>query len=148
MKPSWARRVRDVDLIWLRNRTATHTAFYDELVRELFPESYMTEQDKRNEEFYQELMQDDLYARYASNYLPHWADARLNGVPEQYAQLETRDGRKMGNGVVTDIINWQTGDGEVIPVYVVLTDFGNYVPIAEPDLDRYFFPPRWRMNFR
>lgn len=46
----------------------------------------MTEQDKRNEEFYQELMQDDLYARYASNYLPHWADARLNGVPEQYAQ--------------------------------------------------------------
>lgn len=108
----------------------------------------MTEQDKRNEEFYQELMQETLYARYPSNYLPHWADARLNGDPERYAQLETRDGRKMGNGVVTSIINWQTDDDMVIPVYVVLTDFGNYVPIAEQDLERYFFPPRWRMSFR
>ncbi|WP_175651587.1 hypothetical protein [Pseudomonas sp. Marseille-P9899] len=58
----------------------------------------MTEQDKRNAE--------DLYALYHERYLPPWADARLNGVPEQYAQLETRDGRKMGNGIVTVASNW------------------------------------------
>ncbi len=106
----------------------------------------MTEQDKRNEEFYKELIEEDLYALYAASYVPHWAEKRLHGVAEQYAQLETRDGRKMGNGIITSVINWNVSEGEVIPVYVVLTDFGNYVPIAAPDLDRYFFPPRWKMK--
>lgn len=36
----------------------------------------------------------------AERLLPHWADKRLNGEYELYAQLATKVGKRAGNGVI------------------------------------------------
>lgn len=77
--------------------------------------------------------------------LPHWADKHVVGKLELYVQLSTRDGRRFGNGVIVQIHNENYGGVEMM-FYVILTDFGNQVVLIEKEIEKYFFPPEWRMR--
>lgn len=77
--------------------------------------------------------------------LPHWADKHVAGKLERYVQLSTRDGRRFGNGIIVQVHIEHYGVEEVV-FYVILTDFGNRVVLVEKDIERYFFPPEWRMH--
>lgn len=77
--------------------------------------------------------------------LPHWADKNLHGEVELYAQLQTRDGRRFGNGIVIEVIE----AAEHFPTdtyYVILSDFGNKMMLSAERLAAQFYPPLFRMN--
>lgn len=77
--------------------------------------------------------------------LPHWADKNLHGEVELYAQLQTRDGRRFGNGIVVEVIE----ASESFPAstyYVVLSDFGNRLMLSADRLAEQFYPPIFRMK--
>ena len=79
-----------------------------------------------------------------AQWLPHWADAKLDGEWVQFAQLQTKDGRRMGNGIIlsTEEVVWS---GVPVTLYVVLTDFGTTVRMTINELAWFFHPPEWRM---
>lgn len=77
--------------------------------------------------------------------IPYWASARLNGEWVQYAQLQTRDGRRMGNAVIL-AVETLTYDGEPIDLHLIITDFGNTLSLTERELEHQFFPPKWQMK--
>lgn len=87
---------------------------------------------------------EDLEALIAS-WLPDWADKKLTGEWVQYAQLATRDGRRMGNAVIlaVDTVVW--GDTPV-ELHLIITDFGNTLRMTEGELATQFYPPIWRMR--
>lgn len=81
--------------------------------------------------------------RYYS--LPSWADAKLNGEWVQFAQLQTKDGRRMGNAVVLAVDKEMWGDKEV-ELHTIITDFGNVLRLTEGELETQFHPPKWKMR--
>jgi hypothetical protein len=78
-------------------------------------------------------------------YLPHWASASLEGEWVQFAQLATRDGRKMGNAVIlaVDTVKW--GD-KLVDLYTIFTDFGNVLRLTEEELAVQFYAPKWQVK--
>lgn len=84
---------------------------------------------------------DDLFPPY----LPDWADAKLDGEWVQYAQLQTKDGRRMGNAVIIsgEEVVW---DGRPVALFTILTDFGTKCRLIESELAWLFHPPQWRMK--
>ncbi|MDX9668667.1 hypothetical protein [Pseudomonas sp. P8_250] len=78
-------------------------------------------------------------------YLPSWADARLEGEWVQFAQLQTKDGRRMGNAVILAVDTEVWGDKEV-ELHTIITDFGNVLRLTERELEEQFFPPKWKMR--
>lgn len=78
-------------------------------------------------------------------YLPHWADSKVKGEWVQFAQLQTKDGRRMGNAVIlaVDTVVW--GDTPV-ELHTIITDFGNVLRLTEGELVSQFHPPKWRMR--
>ena len=110
-------------------------------------EEELQEQDRRNEEFLEDLL---------AEYLPHWADKKLDGELELYAQLQTKDGRVMGNGIIINILEADRLPyflRDIAPIYVVLTDFGHTVRMTVGELLNQYHPTVYRMkesrvNFR
>lgn len=103
-------------------------------------EQELQEQDRRNEEFL-----DDLLAEY----LPHWADKKLDGELELYAQLQTLDGRKMGNAIIIDILEDDRLPfylKDIGPIYVILTDFGHTIRLTQKEVAHYYHPTVYRMK--
>lgn len=85
---------------------------------------------------------EEMVRRY---YLPHWASDSLDGEWVQYAQISTRDGRRMGNAVIlaVDTVKW--GDTKV-DLHTIITDFGNVLRLTEGELAEHFHPPKWKMR--
>jgi len=79
--------------------------------------------------------------------LPEWADFELlsgtDGYQCQYAQLLTRDGRRMGNAVITDFSVAKHGLGTLAHV---VTDMGNTMRMTRSELEECFYPPRYIMK--
>lgn len=74
--------------------------------------------------------------------LPQWATGLANGKVQPGAQLRTRDGRMMGNAVVT---------GERVSRYgkefwPICTDAGSTVFLTDREVDELFWPPEWIMD--
>ena len=63
----------------------------------------------------------------------------------QFAQLQTRDGRRMGNAVIlaVDVEQWEDN---LVDLYTIITDFGNVLRLTEDGLETYFHPPKWKMR--
>ena len=87
-------------------------------------------------------MLNEMLCRY---YLPSWASDQLDGEWVQFAQLQTKDGRRMGNAVIlaVDTVKW--GDAEV-ELHTIITDFGNVLRLTEGELETQFHPPKWKMK--
>ena len=81
----------------------------------------------------------------AALWLPDWADKALTGEWVQYAQLQTRDGRRMGNAIilVVDVVVW---DDQPVDLHTIMTDFGTIVRLTEGELQGLYHPPQWRMR--
>lgn len=77
--------------------------------------------------------------------LPDWAGSKLDGEWVQYAQLQTKDGRRMGNAVIlaVDVVFW---DDKPVDLHMIMTDFGTIVRMTESELAWQFHPPQWRMQ--
>ena len=74
--------------------------------------------------------------------LPPWAVRKSNGTyMELYAQLPTRDGRKIGNAVIVAIES-----SAFAIIATVKTDIGNSVRMVEKELEEYFHPPKYIMD--
>jgi len=78
-------------------------------------------------------------------YLPHWASDSLDGEWVQYAQLSTKDGRRMGNAVILSVDTVKWGEAEV-DVHTIITDFGNVLRLTEGELATQFHPPKWKVR--
>lgn len=65
--------------------------------------------------------------------LPYWAESKLRGEWVQFAQLQTRDGRRMGNAVIlaVETVEW---DGQPVELHTIITDFGNVLKLTEREL--------------
>ena len=50
---------------------------------------------------------------------PYWAECELDGEWVQFAQLQTRDGRRMGNAVILALreVEW---DGEPVELHTII----------------------------
>lgn len=84
-----------------------------------------------------------------AEHLPSWADKKLEGEYEQYAQLQTRDGRAMGNAVICYVLTEEMLPDymkDMAPIYGVTTDFGHTVRMTTAEMNRQFHPPQWRMK--
>jgi hypothetical protein len=94
-------------------------------------------------------MTDGSFESLFKDFLPHWADKELEGELVLYAQLNTKDGRRMGNGVITRIVEEEDLPPVLAgfaPLFTVLTDFGHIVHLTGRDIGRYFHPPMYRMK--
>lgn len=78
-------------------------------------------------------------------YLPHWASFRLEGEWVQFAQLATKDGRRMGNAVIlaVDTVKW--GDN-LVDLHTIFTDYGNVLRLTEEELAEQFYAPKWQVK--
>jgi hypothetical protein len=74
--------------------------------------------------------------------LPDWATGRCSTWCVG-AQLRTRDGRRIGNAVITRRIRQSPDES---PVWVVVTDTGNELALVSSELDELFFDPEFTMN--
>lgn len=85
----------------------------------------------------------------SEDYLPPWADKKLNGELEQYAQLPCRDGRKLGNAIIIRVYQEEVlpdflrGNG---PLYEIITDFGNLLRLNAAEIEEAFHPTKYRMK--
>jgi hypothetical protein len=86
-----------------------------------------------------------LLEEWTRHFLPYWADAKLEGEWVQFAQLQTRDGRRMGNAVILAVDTELWRDKEV-DLHIIITDFGNVLRLTAGELETQFFPPKWRMK--
>lgn len=81
--------------------------------------------------------------------LPHWADKKLNGELEKYAQLSCRDGRKLGNAIIIRVYEesvlpeFLKGQG---PLYEIMTDFGNVLRLHTAEIEEAYHPTEYRMK--
>jgi len=91
-----------------------------------------------------ELVTVEFDASQFPQWLPHWADAKLDGDWVVNAQLPTKDGRKMGNAIIlsTEEVVW---DDKPVTLYTILTDFGTQCRLTVSELNWFFHPPQWRM---
>ncbi|HHL35190.1 MAG TPA: hypothetical protein ENJ30_12575 [Desulfobulbaceae bacterium] len=75
--------------------------------------------------------------------LPDWAERFSNGgYFEEGAQLRTRDGRKIGNAVVSEIVYDPERSEKVA---TVVTDVGTVVHLSKDGLEDLFYPPVYVM---
>lgn len=92
-------------------------------------------------------MTDETLEEMWDNILPDWAAAKIRDgdylVP--FAILPTRDGRNTGNAVLLEQIKDRqlTIKGEVLNVYLVVTDVGNFIRLTPPEIEELFYPPKW-----
>lgn len=89
-----------------------------------------------------EALYDEMIHRY---YLPSWAGEALNGEWVQFAQLQTKDGRRMGNAVILNVYTVEWG-GKEVDLHTIITDFGNVLELTERELEAQFYPPKWKMK--
>lgn len=89
-----------------------------------------------------EAMYDEAVQRY---YLPSWASEALDGEWVQFAQLATKDGRRMGNALILNVypVTWE---GKEVDLHTIITDFGNILELTEHELETLFHPPKWKMK--
>ena len=88
------------------------------------------------------------------NNLPEWAEKLSDGnYMELGAQLCTRDGRKIGNAYVDNIIYGTPTCGSYVfsnPSYVqfaiIYTDAGTCLCFSERELREYFYEPKYVMK--
>lgn len=87
----------------------------------------------------------DIAALLYAMQLPEWADALLDGEWVQYAQLQTKDGRRMGNAIIlaVETVVW---DDLPVELHWIITDFGTICRMTERELAWQFHPPKWRMR--
>jgi hypothetical protein len=78
-------------------------------------------------------------------YLPFWAESSLDGEWVQYAQLSTKDGRRMGNSIILAVDTVMWGEASV-ELFTIITDFGNVLRLTESELEDQFHPPKWKMH--
>jgi len=80
----------------------------------------------------------------SDTYNPHqppWATGGARGYLEVGAQLSTRDGRRIGNAVVLEVMPSCKGASARI-----WTDAGNDLVLNEAELDELFHEPEWLMD--
>lgn len=73
---------------------------------------------------------------------PVWAKERAKSYLQIGVALCTRDGTKIGNGVLLDLFI-QEHSGKEYPMAVIRSDIGNLLKIFQWDLPRLFHPPMW-----
>jgi len=78
--------------------------------------------------------------------IPYWATAKATGELVVGLQLFTKDGRRTGNAFILNVFNYTnrkqhpTRDIVVDTVlYVVVTDMGNVVRLAESEIDDCYY---------
>ena len=79
---------------------------------------------------------------YVDSMLPEWAIAKCPpGTWPVGAQLPTKDGRRIGNAHIIDIMpaKWQLG----VDAYQIITDAGNRMVYTLEELMDAFHPPQW-----
>lgn len=71
------------------------------------------------------------------HYLPEWATGlNVSHQPVLYAQLCTKDGRRVGNGFIAEIQDhYKYGDS----IYKVITDKGSVVLVTESELHELYW---------
>lgn len=77
---------------------------------------------------------------YKKEFLPFWASGYAKGRYIEGAQLCTRDGRVMGNGVVIDIYQDNRIDE---PIFKIKTDIGNIVELTYEEICEIFYLPKF-----
>lgn len=77
--------------------------------------------------------------------LPPWAIGRYRGYMEPGVQLCTKDGRKIGNGVVVEAA-WGGGLFHQWFCISVVTDIGNRLELGEKEVAELFYRPKWVMD--
>lgn len=85
--------------------------------------------------------QDDTLLKEIEDLLPLWAAGRATKIMEKGAQLCTRDGRRMGNGVVAGL---EEKFGH--QVAKVVTDVGTVLYLTEREILDCFYAPVWIMK--
>lgn len=75
--------------------------------------------------------------------LPPWATGLTNNFLEVGAQLCTKDGRKIGNAVVTEIDFSKYLDQTVA---TIITNAGTTILLNEAELRELFHQPQWKMD--
>ncbi len=85
--------------------------------------------------------EDDAWLKEIEGLLPPWAAGRATKVMEKGAQLCTRDGRRMGNGVVLEL-DEKFGR----QVAKVMTDSGSVAYLTEREILECFYAPVWIMK--
>lgn len=73
---------------------------------------------------------------------PEWATDYANGEYVKYAQLCTRDGRRIGNGVIFKI---EEDEKHKYAKYTIITDIGTRCVFTHSELDELFYPPQYIM---
>lgn len=69
--------------------------------------------------------------------LPDWADSHnIAQVPVQYAQLFTRDGRRCGNALISEVTVPPSADCEIY--FHIITDMGNEMRLNIRELEEMF----------
>lgn len=74
--------------------------------------------------------------------LPKWATGYANDWFQQGAQLCTKDGRKVGNGVVLSVFEYEDDSKAVF----YISDIGNHLILNEKELQELFYPPKYLMS--
>lgn len=86
------------------------------------------------------LEEDERHYKDLNELLPYWASGYARGEFLVGAQLCTKDGRKIGNAVITDIIYDEHLEYEI---FLVRTDFGNKKSLLLEEMREYFYPPKY-----
>lgn len=85
----------------------------------------------------------DLFKMQSGNeLLPPWAIAQANGELQIGAQLATRDGRRTGNAHIIDKSSLDCL-GTTLHFWIVLTDAGNVMELADGEINEMFYPPKY-----
>jgi len=78
---------------------------------------------------------------YLEEPLPEWATRKATGELEVGLQLCTKDGRRMGNGVIIDAytVTRYTPLEETYEIWKIMTDMGNVVNMMKEEVDEAFY---------
>jgi len=85
----------------------------------------------------------------SEDFVPHWADKKLNGELEVYAQLSSRDGRKLGNAIIYRVFEEAVLPSflkDQAPLYEIVTDFGHMLRLNTSEIEEAYHPPEYRMK--
>lgn len=77
--------------------------------------------------------------------IPEWAIKRYEGVLEMGTQLPTKDGRRVGNAHIIDIMPAMSAHFQT--AYTVLTDAGNRLVLTVDEIKELFHEPMWVADF-
>lgn len=86
----------------------------------------------------------DTYEYLLGEPLPEWAVARTDGELVIGAQMCTRDGRRIGNGLIVNIVDVSYEEQDVsYTAYIIETDMKNTVSLTKSEVEEFFYPPRF-----